>query len=257
MLLVVCAPLTPLTNAVMRMLGHVKISTGSVRDPLLTGNTTRPRTSVARCIFTLIGAVFVLQTAHAEEGFIPTRNLNLPIVEVRETYLPYTSFCRRNPGHCEMVGPTIIDLTEELRQILSEVNAAVNASINVTISDKELYDQEEHWTYPSGGYGDCEDIALEKRRRLVERGLPRAAMTMAIVHHKRTLMSHAVLLIEMTSGTYLLDSFTDKIVIWSKAPFNYESRERVDETWERYDQSLWTYEKPVVPRSDGGSLGSW
>lgn len=184
----------------------------------------------------------VLPMANAEEGVVPTPSLNLPVVEVRNTYLPYASFCRRNPGHCEMVGPAIIDLTEELRQTLSEVNAAVNASINCMASDKELYGQEEYWTYPSGGYGDCEDLAVEKRARLVERGLPRAAMTMAIVHHKRTLMAHAVLLIETTSGTYVLNSSTDKIVLWNEVPFNYESRERVDGTWERYDQNLWTFE---------------
>ena len=195
-----------------------------------------------RFIILLIGAVTVLPMANAEEGAFPTPNLNLPVVEVRKIYLPYASFCRRNPGHCEMVGPATIDLTEELRQTLSEVNAAVNASINCMASDKELYGQEEYWTYPSGGYGDCEDLALEKRARLVERDLPRAAMTMAIVHHKRTLMSHAVLLIETTSGTYVLNSFTDKIVLWNEAPFNYESRERVDGTWERYDQNLWTFE---------------
>jgi predicted transglutaminase-like cysteine proteinase len=155
-----------------------------------------------------------------------------------------------------MVGPAIVELTEERRLTLSEVNAAVNASINVTVSDKELYGREEYWTYPSGGYGDCEDIALEKRRRLVERGLPRAAMTMAIVHHKMTLMPHAVLLVEATSGTHVLDSLTDKVVIWSKAQLNYESRERFDGTWERYDQALWTFEKTVVPKSDGRYFGS-
>lgn len=189
-----------------------------------------------------MGLVMALPTANAEEIAVPTHNLNLPVVEVRKTYLPYASFCSRNPGHCEMSGLTIIDLTEERRQTLSEVSAAVNASIKCMASDKELYGQEEYWTYPSGGYGDCEDIALEKRARLVERGLPRAAMTMAIVHHKRTLMSHALLLIETTSGTYVLNSFTDKVVLWSEVPYNYEMRERVDGTWERYDQSLWTFE---------------
>ena len=172
---------------------------------------------IPRFIISLIGTVFVLQTANAEEVAVPTRNLNLPVVEVRKTYPPYASFCRRNPSHCEMVGPAIIDLTEETRQILSKVNAAVNACIDILLSDKQLYDQEEYWTFPSEGYGDCEDIALEKRARLVERGLPRAAMTMAIAQHKRALAAHAVLLVETTSGTYVLNSFTDKVVLWSEA----------------------------------------
>ena len=67
-------------------------------------------------------------------------------------------------------------------------------------------------------------------------------MTMAIAQHKRALAAHAVLLVETTSGTYVLNSFTDEVVLWSEAPLNYESRERVAGTWERYDQTLWTFE---------------
>ena len=191
----------------------------------------------------LIASVIFFSSAVRTDVFVVLEpNLNLPITEIRKTHPPYAAFCRRNPGHCEMVGPPIVELVEELRLILSEVNAAVNTSINYTMSDKSLYDQEEYWTYPSEGFGDCEDIALEKRARLVKRGVPRAAMTMAIVQHKSALMSHAVLLVETTSGTYILNGFTNNIILWNEAPYNYEMRERLDGTWERYDQSLWTFE---------------
>ena len=120
-------------------------------------------------------------------------------------------------------------------------NVNTNSAIHV-ISDRVLYDREEHWAIPSHGEGDCEDIALFKRERLVELGIPRGAMTIAIVHHRRHMFSHAVLLVETTSGTYLLDNLEDDITLWHEAPYNFEARERPDGSWERFDQSIWTYE---------------
>ena len=40
---------------------------------------------------------------------------------------------------------------------------------------------EDRWEYPDDGMGDCEDIQLLKRRRLVEAGLPKRALRMAVV----------------------------------------------------------------------------
>ena len=110
------------------------------------------------------------------------------------------------------------------------------------MTDREIYGVEEFWTYPTRGVGDCEDLALYKREWLVERGLPRGALTIALVHHKASMDPHAVLLAETSEGTYLLDSLSDDIVIWSEAPYNFEARERPDGSWERFDQDIWTYE---------------
>lgn len=127
-------------------------------------------------------------------------------------------------------------------QLLEGENRAANDAIDCSNTDEDLYGAEEYWALPSGGVGDCEDVALYKRELLVQRGLPRGAMTMAIVHHKTTLASHAALLVETTEGTYLLDSLTGEVVLWHLSPYNFESRERQDGTWERYDQDSWSYE---------------
>jgi predicted transglutaminase-like cysteine proteinase len=42
--------------------------------------------------------------------------------------------------------------------------------------DENQYQKEEFWAYPSLGLGDCEDIALEKRFRLVNMGIYRGAL---------------------------------------------------------------------------------
>jgi len=178
-------------------------------------------------------------TLSAEENS-PSATLNLPVVEIRDKFVPYEEFCLRNPGECEMGGPTIIELTEKTKNLLIEVNTAVNLEIRFVL-DKIQYNIEEFWTYPISGMGDCEDVALEKRFRLTNLGIPRGALRIAIVHNRKTLTSHALLLVETTRGTYAMDRFTNQLLLWYQLPYNFESRERPDGRWERFDQSIWTF----------------
>jgi predicted transglutaminase-like cysteine proteinase len=90
---------------------------------------------------------------------------------------------------------------------------------------------------------------------LVEFGLPRASMTMAIAHHKAKLSSHAVLLAETSDGTFVLDNMSDGIRCWSDAQLNYESRERPDGQWARFDQSKWTFETTSLADGRGDRAG--
>jgi predicted transglutaminase-like cysteine proteinase len=164
--------------------------------------------------------------------------LNLPVFEIRFTFQPYADFCRRNPGECDMSGDCEIQHTKRLVDRLVQVNAAVNREI-LFASDKAQYGAEEYWSYPSTGWGDCEDMALEKRRRLVLSGMPRGALRMAIGHHRRFLHSHCLLSVETSRGTYILDTLTDEVLLWRLTPYDFESRERTDGRWDRYDQGMW------------------
>lgn len=166
--------------------------------------------------------------------------LSLPVESVGPPPTAYREFCRANAGDCRMQGLTVLPETDEARNALRHVNSEVNAEIRFML-DRDSVGEEEVWRYPVEGRGDCEDIALEKRRRLVELGLPRAALTMAIVHHKAKLFSHAVLLAETTRGTLMLDNLTDEILCWNLAAFNFETRERPDGQWDRFDQRVWIY----------------
>jgi predicted transglutaminase-like cysteine proteinase len=139
-----------------------------------------------------------------------------------------------------MSGPTVIELTSEITKLLSDVNRAVNADIQFVL-DKAQYDKEEFWTYPYSGKGDCEDIALEKRDRLTQLGIPRGALRIAIGFHKKTLISHAVLLVETTQGTYVMNRVTNHLLLWYQSPYNFEARELPDGKWERFDQNIWTF----------------
>lgn len=172
----------------------------------------------------------------------PPPRLELPIVELRRDFEPYASYCRRHPDHCDLSGPSLAELNPDTRRLLQLENSSANDLLYLEISDQDLYNHEEYWAFPSHGAGDCEDVALFKRESLVGLGIPRGAMTIAIVHHRSNMSPHAVLLVETTRGTYLLDTLENEVVLWHEAPYNFESRERQDGSWERYDQSTWKYE---------------
>ncbi len=139
-----------------------------------------------------------------------------------------------------MTGAPVIELTSDAQAALDKVNRDVNAEFRLT-DDLEWRGKEEEWNYPSLGTGDCEDLALEKRRRLVNLGVPRAAMTIGVVFHKKFKSPHAMLFVETNDGTIVLDSPQSDLLCWDKAPYNYESRERPDGQWDRFDQRLWEW----------------
>lgn len=139
-----------------------------------------------------------------------------------------------------MTGSDMLEWTEAARLALTDVNRTVNAEIRF-MPDPEWQGYEDVWSYPLAGHGDCEDFALEKRRRLVESGLPRAAMTLAIVHHKTLFFPHVILLAETSAGTMVLDNLRDELACWDAVPFNYETRERPDGRWIRFDQGTWSW----------------
>jgi predicted transglutaminase-like cysteine proteinase len=77
---------------------------------------------------------------------------------------------------------------------------------------------------------------------LLARELPRAAFTMAFVHHKKEMFAHSVLPVETNAGTFVLDNLTGDILLSNQAPYNYEARERGDGKWDRFDKSYRIYE---------------
>lgn len=62
--------------------------------------------------------------------------------------------------------------------------------------------------------GDCEDIALAKRQRLIELGFPAGAMRLA-VGHVETGEGHAVLVLRTEGGDVILDNRRDDVVAWN------------------------------------------
>jgi predicted transglutaminase-like cysteine proteinase len=161
--------------------------------------------------------------------------LNLEIREVRQGHPSYDVFCQNWSGECSLTGPQVIEYTNEAFLQLVQVSREVNSDIEFAL-DPAQYNSEEYWNYPESGRGDCEDNALEKRRRLVKQGFPRAALRMTTAFHRDQYYAHALLLVETTAGTFVLDQDSEDVLLWDQAPYIYEARERVDGKWERFFQ---------------------
>lgn len=187
----------------------------------------------------LWSAIFTAAGACADMAF-GGKQLSLPVVNVVVRYPPYADFCRRYPHECDLSGASVLPHSTDLMDTIRETNVTVNREIQFML-DISQYNVEEYWALPISGYGDCEDLALEKRSRLVKAGVASGALRLAIVFHRRFLNSHCILTVETSEGTYILDSYADDVSRWDQAPYNFEARERTDGLWDRFDQTNWNY----------------
>lgn len=136
----------------------------------------------------------------------------------------HAEFCKLNPGECP-AHASVDDvgvLTEERWAQLVRINNEFNTTI-VPISDQDHYQVAEFWTYPAG-YGDCEDIALAKRRALVEGGWNPSTLLMAVVRESNG-NGHAVLMVRTDRGDMVLDNQDGTIRLWADTPYHFLKRQ--------------------------------
>lgn len=133
-------------------------------------------------------------------------------------------FCRVNSDECRPNSAVIdaVELTEALWTQLLTVNAHVNSSV-VPVTDEQLYRVAEYWTYPEG-YGDCEDIALEKRRVLIDAGWHPSALLIAVVREANG-NGHAVLMVRTDRGDLVLDNQDGLVSLWTDTPYQFIKRQ--------------------------------
>ena len=136
----------------------------------------------------------------------------------------HAEFCRSRPDECRPNANPVaaVPLTEGLWQGLLAVNAGINQQI-VPVTDQELYQVAEFWTYPNG-YGDCEDYALAKRRELINAGWPASTLLMAVVKQANG-EGHAVLMVRTDRGDLVLDNQIGSIDLWSDTPYKFIKRQ--------------------------------
>jgi predicted transglutaminase-like cysteine proteinase len=179
------------------------------------------RRAAALFMATLLGSVVATAvgtpTASADPGF-------------RRAVTPagWAGLCQREAISCRhynrVVAPRV--LTPDLRAELEAVNSAVNREI-AYVTDQKALGLEEFWSFPIAGKGDCEDIALLKRRRLMERGWPRSSLLMTVVVAFNGEW-HAVLSVETAEGFLILDNMTDAVLTPEQSRhrfFSSQSRE--------------------------------
>jgi predicted transglutaminase-like cysteine proteinase len=117
-------------------------------------------------------------------------------------------------------------MTPKLWSLLNSVNGQVNGAIEQR-TDMANYGREDFWNTPleeGRRAGDCEDYVLEKQRALLEAGMPRRALNIALVT-TRWGESHAVLLVATSEGEYVLDNLSPWLVTWRQAPYRWVRRQ--------------------------------
>ncbi|WEZ84977.1 transglutaminase-like cysteine peptidase [Rhizobium sp. 32-5/1] len=133
-------------------------------------------------------------------------------------------FCQKFKSECQIkskssVAPRVTDFGWET---IREVNADVNHEIT-PITDMDFYGRDEVWAYPDGA-GDCEDIALLKRKRLMEKGFSASDLLMTVVR-KPDGEGHAVLTVRTAQGDFILDNLEDQVKIWAETPYRFLKRQ--------------------------------
>ncbi|HEY8564127.1 MAG TPA: transglutaminase-like cysteine peptidase [Beijerinckiaceae bacterium] len=168
----------------------------------------------------LVGAI---AGAHAETAEAPA---HVPMVEVEVTPTrAWVEFCRRLPAECavDTKEAAMIPLTVETFDLLKRVNREVNVAITPK-TDWAHWGVEDRWDFPDDSIGDCEDIQIEKRRRLVAAGLPRRALLMTVVLDEGG-DGHAVLMVRTASGDLILDNKKGAVLPWYETGYEYLKRE--------------------------------
>lgn len=98
---------------------------------------------------------------------------------------------------------------------------AVQASLRSVrrVSDEAVYGKAEYWTVATGAAGDCEDIALAARDRLMKAGWPTSALRLATAWTEQK-EYHVVLTVDVARGnvpeTLVLDSRFAVVMSWDK-----------------------------------------
>lgn len=139
-----------------------------------------------------------------------------------ETSIPIGGYqyCMRLPSECPFtnVSPPV-HLDKELVEKIVVINSYVNANI-IQESDKENYGIEEYWTIPNNGIGDCEDIALLKKKMLQNSGIPLSDLLITVVKTKSG-EGHAVLTVRTDKGDVVLDNLSPNALFWNKTPYTF------------------------------------
>jgi Predicted periplasmic protein len=134
-------------------------------------------------------------------------------------------FCRAHVNECTIQSTNTRPehMTNKLWRRLVAVNLSVNKHVKA-LDDFDHFGKAEVWAYPSDGFGDCEDYVLEKRRMLLQRGVPISDLLITIVLQDNG-EGHAVLTVRTDRGDFILDSSISQVVRWDYAKYRYVKRQ--------------------------------
>ena len=137
----------------------------------------------------------------------------------------WVEVCAENPGDCRGGATQARDIvmTQAAWKDLLRVNRWVNETIK-PMTDRDHWGVIEKWSYPTDGYGDCEDYVLLKRKMLIDAGWPREALLITVVLDKKG-EGHAVLTVKSDKGEFILDNQNEDVVSWTETGYRFVKRQ--------------------------------
>lgn len=174
------------------------------------------------------GSIRAMQNMQGHDAKIEA-SAYMPVGQQVVPPMGFISFCLDDPTQCEggTDTPTNMVMTPARWTELNTVNDYVNSSVP-QVEDIANYGVSERWAYPNANGGDCEDLALLKRKLLIERGWSPADLLIAVVREWNG-AGHAILVVDTDRGDVVLDNKNWAIVAWNDAPYTWvkrQSRER-------------------------------
>ncbi len=116
-----------------------------------------------------------------------------------------------NISYANFISPSM----EDDFSLASEINQWVNRNIE-HVDDLTLYGQRDYWAAAEEtlrlGQGDCEDFAILKYQLLAANGFNPDDMYMTLAYDMVRGADHALLIIRMADGFYMLDNSTDQLL---------------------------------------------
>ena len=145
----------------------------------------------------------------------------------------YYDFCMEHLNLCDNEDrkPVDISLTADKLRQLEIINTEVNDQI-AQVSDTQHYGKTEYWALPMDGEGDCEDISILKRLRMIKAGFPIQSILLTHVIAPKA-GSHIILTIKTDKGEYIADNLVDELVLWNQVPYKFVKRQS------QYQQNVW------------------
>lgn len=168
-----------------------------------------------RALVTIAVAASLLAAAPRPAEAAPR---HIPLASRVAAPVAASDLCARYAWACKPSKRTIGD-TAGMMNVANDVNRAVNRRVR-SVDDLSQYRKKDFWSLPSNRGGDCEDVALLKKRELIQRGIPADRLLIATVH-SRKIGPHAVLVLRMEDGDKVLDSLNSRIKPWHQTGYTF------------------------------------
>jgi len=176
------------------------------------------KTLINGIVLTALGTALMATAAQAGSAAMVTGGRTTQPVGHYELCQQYPSECRQKTA-----SRAPVELTRPLWAQIIAVNNKVNSEV-APRTDLEMWGVEERWSYPVTGEGDCEDYVLEKRRLLMDIGVPAGSLLITVVRQTNG-DGHDILTVRTDRGDFVLDNLEPLVKLWSETDYTYLKRQ--------------------------------